>query len=70
MEKLNLPLDLLAVAALAAFGLWQWGADGLSAWSIAALCSAAAFAVIVSSALCFVPILADRKSTRLNSSHG
>jgi YcxB-like protein len=64
-EMMKLRLDFLAAAGLAALGLWQWRAEGLSAWSIVALCSAAALALIILSALYFVPLMAYRRDDKL-----
>ena len=65
MEKLNLPLDVLAVTVVAGWGLWQWWAEGLSAWPITALCLAATLALIILSALYFVPAMAYRRDEKL-----
>jgi hypothetical protein len=45
-ERTRLPLDLVAVAVLAAFGARQWLVDGASALSVAALALAGTLALI------------------------
>ncbi len=64
-ERMNLPLDIGVGAVLAAIGLWQWWTQGLRGLSLAALGSAAALALLVLSALYFVPLIAYRRNAKL-----
>lgn len=64
-ERMNLPLDLVAIAVVSAFGAWQWSVDGPSALLLGAFALAGTLALIVTSALYFVPQMAYRRDEKL-----
>ena len=65
LEKLNIPLDLFAIALLAGIGLLQWRANGLVITSVVPLVLSGSLALIVGMALFAIPQLVYRRSQKL-----
>jgi hypothetical protein len=60
-----LPLDLFAIIAATAFGLFQWYDSGFGLAALVSLAASAALAIIVVLALFVIPHLAYRKRDKL-----
>jgi hypothetical protein len=64
-ERMNLPLDIVAVAVVAAIGVWQWSVDGPSVLSVGAVALAGTLALIIAFALYIGPQVAYQRDEKL-----
>src|SRR6266567_2841709 len=69
LERLNIPLDMAAMALLAGFGLLQWHANGLVIASVFPLVLSGSLALIVGMALFAIPQLVYRRSQKLKQAY-